>query len=168
MGNSAYFTQLNVRSSISETIFNKVANSSESDWKRILEQNIFKLDISDFQQDPEIYELINHFNCQDRLSVFKMGAHCSYDWHGDAIRGAAFNMLLNSFDSMCIFGVPGKYRSHSDIDKLQYSPNTYFLMDVSKHHCVMNFGEDRYVISIGVPAGSYEQVKDYLITHNLA
>lgn len=163
----SYYTKLNVESNIAQRILDKALNSDESKWKRFLEQNIFKLDISDFEDDPDIYKIIKHFNCEDRLSVFKVGPSCSYDWHSDTIRGAAFNLLLNSFDSMIVFGESSIYRSHNNLCRLQYEPNTYFLLNVSKQHCVFNFDEARYIVSIGVPEAKYEEVEAYLINNHL-
>jgi hypothetical protein len=155
------FTKLPILSKITDTVLKKVYATTDDDWFPHLELSIFSLVLDDFSEDPEIVALIRHFGCESRLSVFRFPANSCYSWHRDSTRKCSINMLLQGFDSMCVFGDFAIKNKFTNIERLTHEHNAYYAMDVSKWHTVYNFDDTRYVLSIGVPNNTYEDVIRY-------
>lgn len=162
-----FFTKLNLNSKIAASILDKVKTESSIEWKRVLQQNVYGLSIDDFILDQKIHEMIKHFSIEDRLSVFKYDINSCYNWHIDKNRMSALNMVLDGFDSVCVFGRPGPVDSITDMQQLNYAPNTYYLLNTHRHHMVLNFSQVRYVVSIGFPEIKYQDVITYLKENNM-
>lgn len=76
--------------------------------------------------------------------ILKLDPHEVYDWHVDGRRGVTINMLLEGFDSQCLF----RDEDTKEEFKLPYEPDTYFLFDTQKTHKVSNGADTRYVFSL--------------------
>lgn len=163
-----YFLKLNLKSSSTDRIKKKIHNAKESDWSIHHELELLLLDIEDLKEDIKITQLIKDIG--HRIVVYRSPPNYCYSWHIDAKRMSSINMLIEGFDSMCVFGdqelitikntVQAKY---TDISKLQHEPDTYYLMNVKKHHTVYNFGnQHRYILSLGIPDKSFGEVREYL------
>lgn len=169
MDNIDFFYRLNSISSLREHLLNRIAESSEDDWKTIIEMNCLLLTIDDFKTDPNLVKLIEHTKCQHKLAIYRFKPNTCYKWHIDhAGRNCCINMLLDGYDSLTLFGTPSINGQMINITKLVYEPNKYVLLDVHKFHTVFNFSEYRYLLSIGIPSSiSYEEAKQYIIEHKL-
>lgn len=167
MNQNEYFTKLKIKSNISKNIIEKIKNSTPDQWAVTLDQDILQLTIDDFKDDPEIHQAIMELGEQKRLSVFRFYPNVCYQWHNDAMREGAINMLLTGFDSFCMFGKYSAGRRFIDIKKLAHEPNTYYLLNVKNFHTVFNFNELRYIISISIPAKTYKDTCDYFESKNL-
>lgn len=161
-----FFTELKISSSITSKVLSKVKTSTPDQWSNILDQQLYTLSIEDFQEDPDICKIINDLSAHKRLSVLKFNPNYCFQWHKDKIRTGAINMLLEGFDSFCAFGTIAKGNAFSNIQKLEHKPNRYYLIDVKKYHCVFNFSEPRYLISIGLEQ-TYDDTLIYLKGNNL-
>ena len=161
-----FFTELKINSLITNKILTKVKTSQPDQWINILDQQLFTLSIEDFQDDPDICKVINDLSAHNRLSVLKFSPNYCFQWHKDKIRTGAINLLLEGFDSFCAFGTIGKGNEFTNIHKLEHKPNRYYLIDVKKYHCVFNFSEPRYLISIGLEQ-TYDDTLIYLKANNL-
>jgi hypothetical protein len=161
MNSSEFFVELNIDSTITESIMNKINDSTPDQWITILDQNLFKLSIDDFASDPKMCKVIKDLGAQERLSVLQFNPNVCFQWHKDKVRTGAINMLLRGFDSFCAFGTIGKGNLFTEVQKLEHKPNKYYLMDVKKYHCVFNFSEPRYIISIGLET-TYDETFKYL------
>lgn len=164
---SDFFVKLNLTSNVSNDIIAKIKNSSNEHWGITLDQDMILLDVDDFKNDPQIVQIINDLGSANRLCVFRFHPNTCYQWHFDKIRNGAINMLLTGFDSFCAFGSPSADRKFSNVTKLVYDPDTYYLMNVKKLHTVFNFSETRYVVSISIPSTTYEDTCTYLKDKNL-
>lgn len=163
-----YYRQLNVTSNICIDLMDKIKETPESAWGTKLEQNLIPLTIDDFQKDPKIYQFIKDIGDTTRLSIFRFFGNECYNWHIDAIRSSALNMVIAGFDSMCIFGTIDVNRRFSNIRRLQHEPNQYYLMDVKQMHTVYNFGNDtRYILSLGMPEVRFKDACEYLQKNDL-
>lgn len=158
-----YFTELNIKSKISKRIFDKVDNINDPKWIHYLEQTIYLLNIEDFRDDPDIIDLINRFGSEKKLCLFKLPPKICYSWHKDARRHASINMLIQGFDSVCIFGTESPEQKFINLDKIEHKKDTYYLMNVKESHTVFNFDQERYVVSISIPDTPYDVVRDYII-----
>ena len=79
--------------------------------------------------------------------VIRLDPNTTYDWHTDTQRGVSINMLLNNFDSHCMFSTQADEATHRFIE-LKYKPNTYYLFNNQVPHMVLNFNQSRYLLSI--------------------
>lgn len=163
-----YFTELNIKSKISQGILDKLDDIKESEWIQYLEQSIYLLNIKDFEEDPNILDLINKFGSEKKLCLFRLPPKICYSWHTDAKRQASVNMLIKGFDSICAFGTESLEKKFIDLDKIEHKKDTYYLMNVKEPHTVFNFDQERYVVSISIPDTPYNEVRDYLIEKQLA
>jgi hypothetical protein len=167
MTNTRYFTKLNIESKISQGILDKIDRIKESEWIQYLEQNIYLLNMKDFEADPDIIDLINMFSSEKKLCLFRLPPKICYGWHKDANRQSSINMLIKGFDSICVFGTESLERKFVDLDKIEHKKDTYYLMNVKESHTVFNFDQERYVVSISIPDTPYTVIQDYLIEKQL-
>ena len=82
--------------------------------------------------------------------IIKLPKHTCYNWHKDESRGVCINMLL-SFKGKghCLFA-PDKIESsysHGFIE-LEYKPYKRYVFNNQVEHMVVNFEEDRYVLTL--------------------
>jgi hypothetical protein len=166
--NTNYF-KLNISSTIATDIQQRIHSSNESEWTISLDMTKLPLSIDYFKSDPKIIDFINYFESESMLSIFKSDPNTSYQWHIDSSRSAALNMLIKGSDSFCLFGTPSQHRHYTNLSKLQYEDNKYYLINVRNFHSVYNFAETRYMLSIGVLSKKYQfaEVLDYCKSSNL-
>ena len=167
---SEYYLKLNIESSIKDFLVEKINNSSPEQWVEIHDLIIYHLSKDILDYEPKILDIVNHFDCQNKLSIFKFLPNTSYSWHYDGPRNIALNFQIQGTNSFCAFGKQNDIikRKYSDVQRLIYDENSYYLLDVSKDHCVFNFNEIRYVLSIGFPKSTtFIDVNKYLIENNL-
>lgn len=167
MTHSEFYVKLNLTSNVTLSILEKIKKTSPHEWNPVLQQNVYELSIDDFSKDPKIYDMIKHFSLENRLSVFKYDVNSCYNWHVDKIRMSALNMVLDGFDSVCVFGKPGPVNTITDMQQLIYEPDNYYLLNTHRHHMVLNFSQIRYVLSIGFPDVRYQDVITYLNENNM-
>lgn len=152
---------------VSNEFINKVKNyinsATSEDWESVIEMTLLKLPLEFFETEPALIRIIKEFKAEERLSVYKTSANTSYFWHRDKIRAACFNILLEGYDSMCLFANSPIDGMMSDLTKLPYEPNKVFLLNVSQLHTVLNFSQDRYLLSIGIPRPTtFNDVSEYI------
>lgn len=84
-----------------------------------------------------------------RAGVICMDADTCYRWHVDTDRGLALNMLLSpSSNSFCAFRpLQATEERNHPILKLNYKPDTYYLLNVKQYHTVFNFDKPRYLFT---------------------
>lgn len=164
-----YFFKLNIKSTVVDNIKNKIGQAHETDWRCDQDIPKLKLTVDDFQTDSNIVKFIEHFKTHNRLSVFRSEPNTSYQWHHDSTREAALNLLIDGFDSFCLFGQPAPKNFYINLAKLQHKPCTYYLMNTTKFHSVYVFNQKRYLVSIGVLAEyfKFSEVYDYCKTNAL-
>ena len=167
MNDLDYFLKLNIRSSSIDRIKNKIYNAAESDWIIHSELNILLLDIEDLEADTKIVQLIKDIGSHKRIGVYRTLPNTCYGWHIDPERMSSINMLIDGFDSMCVFGKTAPLRQFSNLSKLQHEPEAYYLMNIKKSHTVYNFDNQRYILSLGIPDKSFAEVKEYLKEKNM-
>jgi hypothetical protein len=163
-----YYRQLNINSNITSNLKKKIEETSEDKWITKYEQNLILLTIDDFALDPKIVQLIKDIGNINRLAIYRFFGKECYNWHTDAIRTTALNLLISGFDSMCLFGQPAAKRRFVNISSLQHKPDQYYLMNVHHFHSVYNFGKEiRYVLSLGLPDITYTDACEYLQQNDL-
>jgi len=168
MNVSDHFLKLNISSTSVDSIKNKIRNADESEWITYLEQNILLLNIEDIKTDIKIVQLIKDIGTSKRIGVYRTAPHSCYGWHFDSGRLSSINMLIEGFDSMCVFGEPAPSKQYINLSRLQHEPNTYYLMNVKKYHTVYNFSNQRrYILSLGIPDKSFNEVSAYLKENNM-
>jgi hypothetical protein len=165
--NHDFFCKLNISSGAINQIKNKIQHAKESDWIDCLELSIFLLELSDLIADIKIVELIKNIGDTKRIGVYRSIPNSCYGWHTDSIRQASINMLIDGFDSMCIFGNIQPHKKFTELSVIKHEPATYYLMNVKKFHTVYNFNNQRYILSLGIPDMSFAEVKEYLKENNM-
>lgn len=163
-----YFCMLQTRSSLVDTIKNKISSATDSDWYDFLDMSILPLSIADFQNEPNLLKIIERFNCHEKLGIYRYLPNFCYHWHIDSIRNAAINMQIEGEDSFCAFGETVQPRKFKDIKRLNYSNDAYYLINTSKFHTVFNFDNPRFLLSIGISKPTtYDEVKQYIMDNQL-
>ena len=92
-------------------------------------------------------ELLNELHGDWHCGILRIDANSCYNWHTDTNRKVSINMLLNyNNDSHCVFGECNSVQF--PITELKYEPDTYYMLDTTKPHMVLNLNEPRYMFSI--------------------
>jgi hypothetical protein len=165
-----YFKQLNMNSSLSDNLLEKIRNTPESAWSGVAGRpNLIILPLEDLMIDQKIFQLVSDIGDTSRVAIYRFFGEECYSWHSDTIRYSAINMLLSGFEnSICVFGDVKAAHRFVNITKLPYEPKKYYIMNVKKMHTVFNFGKEiRYVLSLGLPEVTYEDARAYLESHGL-
>jgi hypothetical protein len=162
-----FFCKLNINSRAIDQIKNKIQNAKESDWMNYLEQSILLLELNDLIADTKIVKLIKDIGDTNRIGVYRSTPNSCYSWHVDSARLASINMLIDGFDSMCIFGNLNPGKKYTELSVIKHEPATYYLMNVKKFHTVYNFNNQRYILSLGIADKSFAEVKEYLKENNM-
>ena len=162
------FYECKTKSNLVTYMINKIHETEESKWNDFLDMSLFLISIEDFVLEPKLTKLINTFDCQKKLAIYRYKPNFCYQWHIDSIRNCALNLQLIGSDSFCIFGEFFEARKLKNLEKLLYKEQTYYLLNVNKHHSVFNFNNDRYLLSIGFPKPhTFADVKQYLVDNNI-
>lgn len=91
--------------------------------------------------------------------IFKSYPNSYYQFHIDkANRPVAINLLLKSADSTTVFLGDKIHENQFEVLRLNYEPDTLYLLNTTKHHAVLNFDQERYLLSICPPA---RYIKDW-------
>ena len=84
--------------------------------------------------------------------LFKSEPESMYIFHRDrGNRPAALNLLLGEPNSDTLFMGNMIFRNQYKLLKVDYKPDRYYLLNTSRQHAVMNYGIDRYVMSLSPP-----------------
>ena len=85
-------------------------------------------------------------------TLFKSAPKSIYKFHTDrSNRPVALNMLLGEPDSDTFFMGDLIHRNQYELINVNYKPNRYYLLNTTKHHAVMNYGTDRYLLTLSPP-----------------
>lgn len=168
MDNLDYFHKLNLNSTLIEHLESKIKSANEADWDNFLDMSILLLTRDDFITEPKLLKLIDDFNCNEKLGIYRYVPNFCYQWHIDAIRNTAINLQLQGEDSLCVFGKLVEPRKFGGVVKLKYDHGSYYIINTSKFHTVFNFDNPRYLLSIGFnKPTTFNDVKQYAIENNL-
>lgn len=165
--NHDFFSKLTIESKITEHIKSKIHSANESDWVDHLEQSILPLKLEDLEGDLKIAQLVKDIGDQKRLGVYRLPPNICYGWHIDSKRCASINMLIDGYDSMCVFGTQQPFKKFTDLTVIHHDQNSYYLMNVKKFHTVYNFNNQRYVLSLGIAEKTFSEVQEYLRENGL-
>ncbi len=161
-----HYTQLKTPSSIAKDLL-EYANNSQN-WQDVAGMVLTLVPEELVRKDATLSELIDRFDCGGKLSILRTEPNVFYQWHTDIYRYCALNMQLSGWDSISMFGKRKPPHWYVDIDRLNYEAEKYYLFNVLKPHSVINFGEVRYVFSIGFHTPTrYEEVREFLLEKNL-
>lgn len=125
-----------------------------------------------FNSYPDIGNLLDYFNVK-KIGIFRFDPNTCYAWHkDDTARSCAINMLLDGTDSKTYFGIRSndavQIYSLMHIETVNYELDKFVLLNTNHYHTVFNLDNDRYLLTISMPATTcYQNVKDYLIKNNL-
>ena len=161
-------TGVSVSTDFIDSIKEYIAQSKESDWKIVLQMTLLLLPVELFKTSPELMKIITKFGAENRLAVYKTAPNTSYHWHKDISRFTCLNVLLDGYDSLCLFAQPPDQGMMYDMQKLDYQPNRVYLLNVTQLHSVINFSTERHLLSIGVPPPTrFDDVQSFIETEIL-
>lgn len=167
---SDYFfdTGIDVSPAFVESVKDLVSKSKEEDWEKVLQMTLLLLPTELFETEPALMSIIDKFGSHNRLAVYKTSANTSYNWHRDISRFTCLNVLLDGYDSLCLFAQPPDQGMMYDMQKLDYQPNRVYLLNVTQLHSVINFSTERHLLSIGVPPPTrFDDVQSFIETEIL-
>ena len=98
-----------------------------------------------------------------KAGVIKLPKNTCYSWHSDTSRCVCVNTLL-SFNghSHCLFAPNREEVSHGFME-LQYEPYKRYVFNNQVDHMVINFEEDRYLLTLEFVANKFELSFDGLM-----
>lgn len=163
MDNYFFDTKIKVSPEFINKVRNYIKNSSEEDWKQVLQMTLLLLPKEMFESEPALMKIIKRFGSEKRLAVYKTVPNSSYHWHRDFSRLASLNILIEGYDSLCMFAKDPVNGMMHDLKTLVYEPSNVHLLNVSQLHTVINFDNVRYLLSIGIPMPTtFEEVRTYV------
>lgn len=77
-----------------------------------------------------------------RATLFSMVPNSAIHLHTDPLRNVALNMLIDGYNSNSLFFNGRNFK------ELVYKPNTFYVIDTSVPHMVLNYTEHRYVLTL--------------------
>ena len=111
---------------------------------------------ADYLKDEPIYELMVKYNLTAK--IFLIQSEWQYNWHRDAFRKVAFNLLLTEDDDyLTLFahkyptdkGVEIQNFIYNPTTRLIYDSNKFYLLNSQIPHIAINYSKvDRYVLTI--------------------
>ena len=156
-----YFTKLNIGLSPDNPIFSDYKNFPYEQVGNQL-QNLEKETTFpqysvplDYFKNEKLFPLFSILNLKPK--IFLVEKNYCYNWHRDAFRSLAFNLMLNEDDEYFVAFV--KYISdnnqvesfrYKEFERLVYEKNKFYLLNNQVPHISINFGQEhRYILSIG-------------------
>ena len=85
------FYECKTKSNLVTYMINKIHETEESKWNDFLDMSLFLISIEDFVLEPKLTKLINTFDCQKKLAIYRYKPNFCYQWHIDSIRNCALN-----------------------------------------------------------------------------
>ena len=100
-------------------------------------------------------------------AVLRIDPNICYSFHTDDDRRTTINMLLSNSPSHCIFSPTRINDRLLNIVELIYEPDTYYLLDTTVPHMVINFNSHRFMFSIQFLQNiSYNDVLEIVSLYN--
>ena len=88
--------------------------------------------------------------------IIKLPKSTCYNWHKDSSRGVCINTLLSfNGESHCFFAPDKSEFSHEFIE-LKYKPYRRYVFNNQIEHMVINFEENRYVLTLEFTEDKYK------------
>ena len=124
----------------------RIIASSQTEWINYYNFLTALLPLDLLRKDEFFKQLYNKYPYV--AGIIKLPKHTCYNWHKDESRGVCINTLL-SFNgkSHCLFAPDKTEYSHGFIE-LQYKPYKRYVLNNQVDHMVVNFEEDRYVLTL--------------------
>lgn len=124
-----------------------------------------------FLKEPIIKKIHDEFEISFAgIFILEKNTGCSF--HIDEPRRVTINMLLSSGVSHSIFKKENKETDNMyqyEFEELKFEEKTFYLYNVSKEHCVINFDQPRYMFSVKFKDGklSYDELSKWCKENNL-
>ena len=146
----SFYYELNSISTISDELLNycnSIATWNRPGWATFLQNPVPKFI---YEKDPLICTLCEQ-GWKDPV-LLKSEPESMYVFHRDrGNRPVSLNLLLGESNSDTLFMGNMIFRNQYELIKLNYKPGRYYLLNTARQHAVMNYGIDRYVMSLSPP-----------------
>jgi hypothetical protein len=124
-----------------------------------------------FLKEPIIEKIHNQFEISFAcIFILEKNTGCSF--HVDEPRKSTINMLISSGVSHSIFKRDNPETDNMyqyEFEELIFEPKIFYLYNVSKEHCAINFNQPRYMFSVKFKDGKlpYNELFDWCQNNNL-
>jgi len=124
----------------------RIITSNKTEWNYYYNFLTALLPLELLRKDEFFDQLFNKYPYA--AGIIKLPKYTCYNWHKDSSRGVCINTLL-SFNGKghCLFAPDRTEHSHGFIE-LQYKPYKRYVFNNQVDHMVINFEEDRYVLTL--------------------
>lgn len=137
------------RYSLKSTLSNKlkyvIQNVPKNSWVQYYNFEVLFLKKDFVEEDDFLRELAKNYSFD--AVIVKMSPNSCYNWHRDTKRQCSVNMLIDGFDSHCVFS-----NDPEDVNipvmELKYQPETYYAFDTQTPHMILNLNNPRYLFSL--------------------
>lgn len=170
-----YYKKLNQKSIFLYDFCNSLMNKlSEEQRKKLVNRadfKIVKVKIDHVLKEPILKKIHEKFEISF-AGIFILEKNTGCEFHIDEPRKSAINMLLSSGVSHSIFKKENKETDNMyqyEFQELIFEEKSFYLYNVSREHCVINFDKPRYMFSIKFKDGklSYHEVMEWCKENNL-
>lgn len=163
---SQLFHNLKTKLQCTQSLRDHISALSDSDWTFQNSFYVHYLPKRLFVRDFKLVKLMTEFGCVP--CVFRIPPMRMYNWHVDADRSCAVNVLLNAERCVTLYCVPGESRQLFGLEEVKYEQDACVLMNTEVAHAVLNFEGTRDVLSIGFgKKTSYGEVLKYCVENDL-
>jgi len=131
-----------------------------SRWKEVLDQPWgFHYGFEVTPMSPDIWreeEILCSLDEEFGLALvglLRIPPYFNYNWHVDTERGCSVNMMLSDGKSHTLFADPSSedhllpVGRNGHFVELDYEPDTFYVFNCQRLHCVYNFDKPRYLFS---------------------
>jgi hypothetical protein len=135
-------------------------------WERHYDSDMIQVSIQSLMNDIVLKTLSDRFRLMP--FIIRFDAKKWHQWHTDAVRNVALNVVIHGNSSHTVFGNKADSGHYYGIDELIYDTDSAYLLDVSKPHSILNLGEPRIIFTIGFAQPTlFADVRTFCIENNL-
>jgi hypothetical protein len=150
MNNDDYYYEIKQQCTVVKELLDFVTQDHNFEVVTFLQKTIPEHIV---KKDP----VLSYFNDLNfSLKIIKMFPNSFYDWHRDSgVRGCGINLLLNPVRCITLFREDSYFlQRQKKIVELAYKPFTYYMLNTSADHSVVNFDQHRFSVSLFPPRDS--------------
>lgn len=156
-------TGIDVSGNFIEEVKTFIHNKTIEDWKHILNMKLLPIPVSMVEKEDKLLKIVKKYNAEVRIAIYDTEPNTAFHWHTDKSRYASLNILIDGWDSKCLFSDNEYKGMRSNLVELHYEKNRVYLLNVTKEHCVLNFNNPRFMFSIGIPMpATFDEVKEFI------
>jgi hypothetical protein len=147
MQKSDYYHEIKTKSTITDDVFKKLLLYSNG-WEEHYGFKAKRIPKDLWGKDKFINNLSKKYDLS--VGILSVPTNSVFNWHTDCVepcRKISINLLLTDSHSHCLFTDDSSVGVSNTLE-LHYQPETYYVLNVTKKHMIINLDKPRSIISI--------------------